>query len=121
MDEKNESSAKKEVNQVYTVPMEITSELKFKGTIPISLIIAAFLMFFLAQRLEGMVYQPFKIAWYIYNVVVALLLCIKTKINGEKKLIQSILIFFTRDTNCYMSIDNPEEYEEMEVPEKDVS
>ena len=121
MDENKESNASKEINQVFTVPMEITSELKFKGTIPISLIVAGFLMFFFAQRLEGLVYQPLKIAWYIYNVAVALIMCIKTNHNGDKRLIQSILIYLTRDDHCYMSIDNPKDYDDMEVPEKDVS
>lgn len=119
MDEKKESSVSNEVNQVHTVPIEITSELKFKGTIPVSMIIAAFLMFFLAQKLDWMVYAPLRIAWYIYNVLVAILLGIKTKKNGEKRLSQSILLYLTRDKNYYAPIDDPRDYKDMEVPVKD--
>ena len=118
MDEKKQSISN-EVNQVQTVPLEISSELKFKGTIPVSMIIAAFLMFFIAQKLDWMVYAPLRIAWYIYNVIVAVLFSIKVGKNGEKRLIQSVLIYLTRNNNYYAPIDNPDEYEEMEVPIKD--
>lgn len=119
MDEKSTSNISNEVNQVYTVPMEINSELKLKGTIPVTLIVAAFGMFFLAQRFSWMIFEPLRVPWYIYNVVVAIIMSIKGIKNGEKRLFQSILLYLSRDTNSYAPIKNPADYYEMEVPTKD--
>lgn len=117
MDEK--LSAKSQISQVYQVPTEITNELKLKGTIPLTFIAAAFLMFFFAQRMEGTIYAPFRILWYVYNVVVAIIMCVKTKKNKEKRFIQSILIYLTKNNNYYAPIDNPANLKDMEVPKKD--
>ena len=109
-----------ESNRVYKLPMELKAEMKMKGIIPLTVIIAAVLMFFLAQRFEDVVYEPLRIPWYIYNIAIGFVMCIKTKRNGEKRIIQSILLFLTRDKNTYKPIDNPDDYSEMRVSKEDM-
>ena len=108
-----------ETEQVYRLPMELKAEMKMKGIVPLSAIIAIVIMFFLAQRFEGAVYEPLKIPWYIYNVAVGFIMCIKTNRNGEKRLIQSILLFLTRDKNTYAPIDNPDDYKDMPISKEE--
>lgn len=106
-------------NRVYQLPTEITAEMKMKGIMPITLLIALVVMFFLAQRFEGFVYKPFTNVWYVYNLIVGFILCIKTNKNGEKRIVQSIMLYLVRDKQVYKPIENPESYYEMEVSEKD--
>lgn len=106
-------------NRVYQLPTEITAEMKMKGIMPITLLIVLVVMFFLAQRFEGFVYKPFTNAWYVYNLIVGFILCIKTSKNGEKRIAQSIMLYLARDKQVYKPIENPESYNEMEVSEKD--
>lgn len=106
-------------NRVYKLPVEITAETRMKGVVPITFIIVIALMLFLAQRFEGLVFEPLKYAWYIYNIAIGFVLCIKTQRNGEKRIVQSILLFLTKDRNTYMPIDNPLDYSDMAVPKTD--
>ena len=119
MSESGNTGIGNEINEVHTLPMEINSELKIKGTIPISLIAAVFCMFFISQRFDWMVYEPLKLPWYIYNVVIAMIMCVKTKRNGGKNVLQSILLYLNKNDYVYKPIDNPREYTEMEAPELD--
>lgn len=106
-------------NKVYQLPTEITAEMKMKGILPITLLIVFGVMFLLAQRFEGFVYKPFTKAWYIYNLIVGFILCIKSGKNGEKRIAQSILLYFAREKEAYKPIENPRDYNEMEVSGKD--
>ncbi len=108
-----------EADRVYQLPTEITAELKMKGIVPITLLITVALMLFFAQRTEGLVFTPFKYIWYGYNIVVGFIMCIKSQKNGEKRVIQTILLFFAKNKNTYKSIDNPKHYNEMEISDLD--
>lgn len=108
-----------DINRVYQLPTEITAELKMKGFIPITLLITLAIMLFVAQRFEGLVFTPFKYVWYGWNLIVGFIMCIKSQKNGDKRIIQSILLFLSRDKNAYKPIDNPKSYTEIEVSDID--
>lgn len=90
-----------------------------KGFIPITLLITLAIMLFVAQRFEGFVFTPFKYVWYGWNLIVGFIMCVKSQKNGDKRMIQSIMLFLSRDKNTYKPIDNPKSYTEIEVSDID--
>lgn len=97
------------------LPQEINAEITVKFGIPVRIFFVGALMFAFARNTVASVYAPFEIAWYIWNVLIGLILCIKTKQNCEKSFGYSLVAFLSRGCGEYKSIDNPKKFSEMKV------
>ena len=107
-----------DANRTYSLPTEIDSEMRIRS-VPVVTIIAALAGLFFAQKFEMFIYEDLKTAWYVFNILVGIILTMKTRRNGNKRLIQSIFIVMSNKKRTYKPIDNPLKYEEMQVSKKD--
>lgn len=94
-------------NETYSLPTEITTEVRFFKFITIRSIIIMVLFLFLGTQLSNKVYEPLQIPFVIFNIVVGFLFCLNSRRNKQKRLYQSVLIMIFRDRHYYKPIPNP--------------
>lgn len=107
------------LNQTYQLPEEINAELTLKYGIPVRVLIVIVAMWLFSGNTKSMIYPPFEIAWYVWNIVVGFVLCIKSNKNKEKVWAYSLLLYLSRGKGEYKSIDNPKKLNEMKASVKD--
>ena len=107
------------MNQSYQLPEEINAELTLKYGIPVRLLLVLGAMWLFSSNTESMVFPLFQVAWYVWNMVVGFILCIKTSKNKEKVLAYSLLLYLTKSKGEYKSIDNPKNFYDLKVSGKD--
>ncbi len=106
------------INEVYTLPTEISADLKTStpfGSISIKVIITGFIVMFFAQKLDTYIYEPLVPLWYVFNILVGVYMIFPSGTNIGKTNAGALLLYFTREKNTYYSIDNPKSYEEMKI------
>ena len=106
------------INEVYTLPTEISADLKAStpfGSISIRIIMAGFIVLFFSQKLDPYIYEPLIPFWYAFNILVAVYMILPSGTNIGKTNAGALLLYFTRDKNTYYSIDNPKTYDEMKI------
>lgn len=107
------------LDQTYQLPQEINAELTLKYGIPVRVLLVLVAMWLFSQNTKSIVYPPFEIAWYIWNILVGFILCVKSTKNKEKVLAYSLLLFLSRGKGEYKSIDNPKSIKDMKESVKD--
>lgn len=94
-------------NEVYSIPSEIDDEIKLIGFITINTVLVFAIFLYLGFLLKDNIYPPLQLPFLIYNSLVSVALTFKSRINGQKRIYQSVLIYLTRNNNLYVPIENP--------------
>lgn len=86
-----------ELQQEYLIPQEVKSEIYFgKG---IYFFDAAFIVmfWFVLSNFETLVYEPIRIGYTVFNIVIPLILTRKSKDNPGRRRYQSLIFTFLAD------------------------
>lgn len=96
-------------NMRYSLPSEINSEFRIHRLISARTIVVLITFAYLGMQLSNVVYEPFRIPFYIFNMIVGVLFCVPSQKNKQKRLYQSVIIMLFRNRRYYAPISNPDE------------
>lgn len=107
-----------ELYESYRLPTELSAETKLSVSIfqiSVRILISVGLLFFFAFKTADRIYEPLQIVYYVFNIIVGLVLVIKSKRNIQKSLLTSFILMITADKHYYAPIDSENKEKEVEV------
>lgn len=96
-------------NEIYSIPSEINEEIRLISFITINTVLIFAVFLYLGFILKELVYTPLQIPFMVYNSFIGLLLTFKSRMNGKKRLYQTVLIYLFRNNNVYEPIESTKE------------
>ncbi len=97
-------------SEQFIIPQELKSPTKMAKWLYVSDVIFIMIYFFVFMILNIFVDERLHMAYYIFNLVIALILVMKSPYNPPKRFYHSIFYFLIRDRNIYHPISIPKKY-----------
>lgn len=95
-------------SQYLVIPQELKSKTKLVAWVYVTDLIFIVLYFMCFKVLEIFVDSRLHVAYYLFNIFIALVLSMPSRYNAEKKVYHSLIYMLSKDRTVYHPISPPE-------------